>query len=128
MYTNFLQPSILEPIRIAAYNRPSLLDNTFISTSGKEVTIGNLVDKIRDHMPNFVIATNIFGKKKKVKIRYIKNLCKETFLNVLYEIKSLGLLKHNEFQNKFVEIVDKNALYKTLSKIEKKLKEKPLDH
>ena len=31
----------------------------------------------------------------------------------------------NEFQNKFVEIVDKNAPYKILSKRERKLKENP---
>ena len=46
----------------------------------------------------------------------MKNFCKETFLKDLDEIKSPDLLKHNgvdevfnEFQNKFVEIVDKNA-------------------
>ena len=50
----------------------------------------------------------------------------------LNEINSLNLLKHNnvdemfnEFQNKFVEIAHKNAPYKTLSKRERKLKEKP---
>ena len=46
----------------------------------------------------------------------MKNFCKETFLKDLDEIKTPDLLKHNsvdelsnEFQNKFVEIVDKNA-------------------
>ena len=37
MYTNFLQPSILEPTRIVANNSISLVDNIFITTLGKEV-------------------------------------------------------------------------------------------
>ena len=69
-------------------------------------------------MPNFVIVKDILEKKrnKQVKIRDMKNFCKETFLKDLDEIKTPDLLKHNsvdeminEFQNKFVEIVDKNA-------------------
>ena len=69
-------------------------------------------------MPNFVIVKDTLEKKrnKKVKIRDTKNICKETFLKDLDEIKTPDLLKHNsvdemfnEFQNKFVEIVDKNA-------------------
>ena len=69
-------------------------------------------------MPNFVIVKDILEKKrnKKVKIRDMKNTCKDTFLKDLDEIKTSDLLKHNsvdelfnKFQNKFLEIVDKNA-------------------
>ena len=69
-------------------------------------------------MPNFVIVKDILEKKrnKKVKIRDMKNFCKDTFLKDLDEIKTSDLLKHNsvdelfnKFQNKFLEIVDKNA-------------------
>ena len=69
-------------------------------------------------MPNFVIVKDILEKKrnKQVKIRHMKNFCKETFLKDLDEIKTPDLLKHNsadelfnEFQNKFVERVAKNA-------------------
>ena len=84
-------------------------------------------------MPSFVIVKDIFKKKRinKVKIRDMKNFFKETFSKDLDERKSLHLLKGNsvdemfkEFENKFVEIADKNALKKRLSKLEKKLKEK----
>ena len=84
-------------------------------------------------MPSFVIVKDILKKKRinKVKIRDMKNFFKETFSKDLDERKSLDLLKRNsvdemfkEFQNKFVEIADKNAPKKTLSKLEKKLKEK----
>ena len=76
-------------------------------------------------MPTFVIVKDILEKKrnKKIKIRDMKNFCKETFLKDLDEIKTPDLLKHNsvdemfnEFQNEFEEIVDKSACYKTLSK------------
>ena len=79
-------------------------------------------------MPSFVIVKDILKKKRinKVKIRDMKNFFKETFSKDLDERKSLDLLKRNsvdemfkEFQNKFVEIADKNAPKKTLSKLEK---------
>ena len=62
----------------------------------------------------------------------MKKFCKEAFLEDLGKTKSLDLLKHNSvdemfkrFQNKFVEIVDKNAPYKRLSNRERKLKQNP---
>ena len=55
MYSNFFQPCILEPNRITSNNRPSLPDNIFINTHDKEVYIGNITEKISDHMPNFTI-------------------------------------------------------------------------
>ena len=52
MYTNFLQSSILEPARIAAYNRPSTAGNILINSFAKKVSRDNLVDKISNDMPN----------------------------------------------------------------------------
>ena len=48
-------------------------------------------------MSNFEIVKDILEKRrnKKVKIRDMKNVCKETFLKGLDEMKSLDLLKHN---------------------------------
>ena len=90
MYTNFLQLNIVKQTEILANNRPSLVDNIFINTLGKEISSDNLVDKISDHMPNFVIVKDILEKKRnrKVKIRDMKKFCKETFLKDLDEIKS----------------------------------------
>ena len=133
MYANFLQPDNLEPTTIVANNRPSLADNISINNLGRNVSSGNLVNKLSVHMPSFVIVKDILKKKRinKVKIRDMKNFFKETFSKDLDERKSLDLLKRNsvdemfkEFQNKCVEIADKNAPKKTLSKLEKKLKEK----
>ena len=136
MHTHFLKSGILEPTRIVAKNRPSLQDIIFINTIGKKVSSGNSLDKISHRMPNFVFVKDIFEKKisKKINIRDKKNFYKKTLLKDLDEIKSLDLLKHNsvdemfnQFQNKFVEIVDKNAPYKTISKREK-VEEENMDH
>ena len=43
MYSNFLQPCILEPTRIVANNRPSLIDNIFINTIDKKIDSGNII-------------------------------------------------------------------------------------
>ena len=91
MYTNFIQLNIVKKTKILANNRPSLVDNIFINTLGKEITSSdNLVDKISDHMPNFVIVKDILEKKRnrKVKIKDMKKFCKETFLKDLDERKS----------------------------------------
>ena len=90
MYTNFLKLNIVKQTKILANNRPSLVDNIFINTLGKEISSDNLLDKISDHMPNFVIVKDILEKKRnrKVKIRDMKKFCKETFLKDLDEIKS----------------------------------------
>ena len=134
MYSNFLQPTILEPTRIVSNNRPSLIDNIFINTYDKPIHSGNFINKISDHMPNFVIVRDIFEKlkTKKIKIRDMKNFDDEKYLHDLEEIKNIDLMKYenvndmyNAFHDKYVEIIDKNAPYKTLSKKESKLKSKP---
>ena len=68
MHSNVFQPCILEPTRNTSNNRPSLLDNIFTNIHDKEVYSGNKIDKISDHVPNFVIINNIFHKKSNQKI------------------------------------------------------------
>ena len=41
------------------YNRPSLLGNIFGNIYDKKIHCGNIIDKITDHLPNFVIIKNI---------------------------------------------------------------------
>ena len=127
MYSDFFQPCILEPTRITSNNRPSLLDNIFINTHDKEAYCGNIIDKIcQNHMPNFAIINNIFHKKRNQKIMVI------IYKKDLEELKRLDIVKHktvnemlNSFHEKPLEIIDKNAPFRTLSKRERKLREKP---
>ena len=75
MYSNFLRPCILEPARIAANNRPSIIGNIFINTIDKKIDSGNSINKVSDHMPNFLLVKDIIERKKyqKIKIRDMKN-------------------------------------------------------
>ena len=59
MYSNFFQPCITEPTRIVSKNKLSLIDNIFIHNYSKQLYAGNLVDKILDHLPNFLIIQKL---------------------------------------------------------------------
>ena len=65
MSSNFLQQCLTKPTRIVKYNRPSLVDNTFVNIYDKEIHSGNIIDKITDHLPNFVIIENMINKLQK---------------------------------------------------------------
>ena len=76
MYSNFFQPCITEPTRIAGRNKLSLIDNIFINTCTKSLNAGNIIDKISDHLPNFLIIQNVKEErlKQKIQIRDIRNI------------------------------------------------------
>ena len=134
MTSNFLQPCITEPTRIIQGNRPSIVDNIFTIIFDKELYSGNLLDKITDHLPNFLIIKNIKNnhKNKKIKIRHMKNFDHDKYLSDLEELDNFNWLQFedvdevfNAYQNKFIEIINKNAPYITLSKKASKKRQKP---
>ena len=63
MLNNSYQPCITEPTRIVNGQKPSLVDNIF-SNSIEKCISGNILDKISDHLPNFVIFENVKTKPK----------------------------------------------------------------
>ena len=75
------QPCILESTRIVDKNRPALIDNIFINFTNNDITSGNLISKISDHMPNFILISNSIDKTKnqKTKIRNFKNFNATSF-------------------------------------------------
>ena len=75
MYPNFLWLCILEPSKIVANNRASIIDNIFINTIDKKIDSRNIIDKVSDHVPNFLLVKDITETKKyqKMKIRDMKN-------------------------------------------------------
>ena len=81
MCFHFFQPNFTEPTRIVGRNKPSLIDNIFINTCTKSLNAGNIIDKISDHLPNFLIIQNLKeGRLKwKIQIRDMKNFKLETF-------------------------------------------------
>ena len=131
MYSNLFQPCILEPTKVVLSSRPSLTDNIYTNTYDKKIHSGNSLDKVRDHMPNFCILEDTYKVKKnrKIRIRDIQQFEKDKFLKDLEELKNIDLLQYkdcnimyNKFHEKYLQIIDKNISYKTLSKKETKLK------
>ena len=72
LYENLCQPCILQPTRVVEMQTPSLIDNIFINTIESPVS-GNLVDRISDHFPNFVIIDSSRKKRKKYSEKYKRN-------------------------------------------------------
>ena len=62
-----LQATINKPTRIVRNQKPSLIDNFFTNALDKNIVTGNLVSKITDHMPNFLIMKNICFPKNNCK-------------------------------------------------------------
>ena len=68
-------------------NKPSLIDNILINTCTKSLNAGNIIDKISDHLPNFLIIQNLKEErlKQKIQIKDMKNFKLETFSNGLLQ-------------------------------------------
>ena len=89
MTEEYLQPTILEPTRYVGNTQPSLIDNIFINNIDKIITSGNIIDKITDHMPNFIIVEDFIShrKRRKYKKRNFKNFDKNAYINDLEQIQ-----------------------------------------
>ena len=97
MNSNLLQPCVIEPTRIADKQKLTLIDNIFVNLFNKELKRGNLVEKISDHLPNFIIIKHINKKtsKQKIKVRDLRSFNKDKYLENLKELEDLHLQKHN---------------------------------
>ena len=58
-------PHILGPTRITENERASLIDNFFTDFSNMHCTSGNLLEKVSDHLPNFLITEKLSYHIKK---------------------------------------------------------------
>ena len=134
MTSTFLQPCITEPNRIIQGNRPSLVDNIFTNIFNKELYSGNILDKITDHLPNFLIIKNVknYYKIKNIKLRDMINFNHDKYLSDLQELDNINWLQFedineafNAYQNKFLEIINNNAPYITSSNKASKQRQKP---
>ena len=83
MLSNFLQPRILFPSRIVDNAKCSLVDNIFTNIIENDTISGNIIDKITDHMPNFLLLQNNKKdklKNSKIQIRNFSNF--DSFVNL----------------------------------------------
>ena len=130
-----LQPTINKPTRIVKNQNPSLIDNIFVNTLQKNIITGNLVSKISDHMPNFMIMNDhtLSSKKLQNKKRSFKNFNTEEYQNDIQSIDITRALHQytdiNEifkyYQDQLLAVINKHAPYITLTKKQMKWKHKP---
>ena len=83
IYSVWLQPCINEPSRFIRKQESTLIDHIFVNTLNKELNSGNFLEKMSDHLPNFVIFKNVSKKitNCNIKVRDIANFNK-IFLNI----------------------------------------------
>ncbi len=138
MISNFFQPLILKPTRFSDRSAPSLIDNIFMNSLDPLTISGNLVDKISDHLPNFVISGTKFDKEKinnNSMYRDYRKFNKEAYVQEAQQINFYQSDKHNQnidinskyeyFQNTFLGLLNKHAPLKPKSKRFKKQQRKP---
>ena len=134
IYSNFLQPCITEPTRAPSKNRRTLINNIFVNIYDKQLFAGNFLDKLSDHLPNFLIINNIENslKKRKIIVRDFKKFNKHHYLQDITELNNIDFLQckdviqmYSVSQDHQVEIINNNAPLKALSIKEKKRRLKP---
>ena len=134
MYENFFQPCILRPTRVLSYCKPSLGDNIFINNTNQPIS-GNIIDKISDHMPNFLILENVANRNNKSSCRK-RDMRKFDAKKIEEDVNNIDLVEninnsndvnsiYNAFQQKFIEIINRHAPIKKLSKKQIKTMKKP---
>ena len=104
--------------QIVDRNKPSLIDNIFINTCTKSLIAWNIIDKISDHLPNFLIIQNLKGERltQKIQIRNMKNFESETFPADLEKVELMDFSEtsnlnqmYNRSHQKLLNTISKNA-------------------
>ena len=135
MFSNFLQPRVVYPTRIIDNAQPSLTDNIFSSCIDSDIISGNIIDKISDHMPNFLILQEF--KKSELRVKYKKrdyskfnefafnsDLNNENIAQAIINSNNVNG-KYDIFQKHLERTMEKHAPLKNLSKKETELKLNP---
>ena len=69
--SNWFPPQILGPTRFAEHNKHSLVDNIFVKFSDMHCTSGNIIEKITEHLPNFLLIQS-FNTQLDSKVKILK--------------------------------------------------------
>ena len=116
--------------------KASLIDNIFSNITDNCFFSGNLIDKISDHMPNFLnIEMTSPEQTSTVKVKK-RDFSKFNSINFLKDLEDLNLditinrypdtnSKFNVLHKQLLFMIDIHAPFKTISKKEAKLKHKP---
>ncbi len=115
--------------------QPSLIDNIFVNSLDKNITSGNFLSKISDHMPNFMIMNDHTTSNKKVqnKKRSFKNYNADSYRQDIDSIDITPALRcytdinqlYQYYQDQVLAVANMHAPYITLTKSQMKWKQKP---
>ena len=134
MYGHNMQATIDKPTRVVKKQKPALIDNIFTNAVDKDIVTGNLISKISDHMPNFIIMKDVNFDHKKInkRVRSTKNFNLEEYRKDVSEIDIEPVLTlrnvhevYEYFHKQYMIILDKHAPYIILENKELKWKLKP---
>ena len=131
-----LLPQIILPTRVTNTSK-TLIDNIFVDSSTFQVSSGNLIYHISDHLPQFSILKNLKTNSNLKHNKFKRNWSKfdqENFVLDFFEINwenTLELNKQNvntsfdNFYNSINNLIDKYAPLKKLTKKQIKTMSKP---
>ena len=117
--SNWFTPQILGPTRFAEHHKPSLVDNIFVNFSDMHCTSGNIIEKITDQLPNFLLieglSTQLVSKVKTLKRDLQHFPPKKTYdflpLNLGEKLEHTkdNNQKYELFHKNLVEVIEQNA-------------------
>ena len=130
-----LTPTIDKPTRVHR-NSATLIDNIFTNKVEENIISGNLISDVSDHFAQFCISQSPISKDKPARLlsRDFSNFTERNFINDLLLINWDHSVPDNEtnvnklflsFYNKLNKIVNKHALFKSISRRKVKCFSKP---
>jgi len=135
--SNYFLPHIIHPTRITTRSK-TLIDNIFSNLKTDNFKAGNLTISLSDHLPQYLLANNIFSSppntKSKIIERNWKNFDQNLFNNDFINTNWTAILKLNlndsnysleALLGKVNELLDKHAPFRKLTKQDLKFKSKP---
>ncbi len=136
MLSNFYQPLILQPSRCTDNSRPALVDNIFLNSIDSITKSGNLIPKVSDHMPNFVIIEKSVSKIKPLRKQkrdfrnfnendYQQDIKEFNFVNISADSAKELENEYTMFQNGILHVINKHAPIRELSRKQVKQQRKP---
>ena len=133
--SNWFTPQILGPTRFVEHNKPSLVDNIFVNFSDMHCTSGNIIEKITDHLPNFLLIEGLntqFDSKVKTLKRDLQHFTPKKLINDFLALNLGRKLERTKdinqkcelFHKNLVEVIDQNAPLMPLTKKQPKGRKK----
>ena len=97
--SNWFTLQILGPTRFAEQNEPSFVDNIFVNFSDMHCTSGNIIEKITEHLPIFLLIENLntqLDSKIKSLKRDLQHFTPEKLINDFLALNSGGKLERTK--------------------------------